>query len=68
MIDAARDHMATVTVERSLYREVCKSSREAVKSHFTSEGGYNPPAPASLIAPASNDVKIHYSFDMAQQV
>ena len=68
VIDAARDHMSTVTSERSLYREVYKSSREAVKAYFKSGETFNPPAPGSLIAPASNHVKVHYSFDMAQQV
>ena len=68
MIDAAKDHMSTVTTERSLYRDACMSSRKAVKDHFTSEGSFNTPAPGSLVAPCSNHIKIHYSFDMAQQV
>ena len=68
MIDAAKDHMSTVTMERSLYREVCKSSRQIIKDTFTCGGSLHIPAPGSLVAPLSNDIKIHYSFDMAQQV
>ena len=68
MIDGAKDHMTTVTTERSVYREVCKSSRQAMKDSFTSAGNFSPPAPGSMVSPVSNDIKIHYSFDMAQQV
>ena len=60
--------MSTVTSERSLYREACKSSREAVKAYFKSGETFNPPSPGSMVTPASNNVKVHYSFDMAQQV
>ena len=60
--------MTTVTTERSVYREVCKSSRQAMKDSFTSGGNFSPPAPGSMVSPVSNDIKIHYSFDMAQQV
>ena len=60
--------MSTVTTKRSLYREVCKSSRQIVKDTFTCGGSLRIPAPGSLVAPLSNDIKIHYSFDMAQQV
>ena len=60
--------MTVVTTERSVYREVCKSSRQAMKDSFTSAGNFSPPAPGSMLSPVSNDIKIHYSFDMAQQV
>ena len=60
--------MLTVTTERSVYQEACKSSRQAVKDNFTSGGSFSLPAPGSIVSPVSNDIKIHYSFDMAQQV
>ena len=60
--------MLTVTTERSVYREVCKSSQQAVKANFTSGGIFSLSVPGSMVSPVSNDIKIHYSFDMAQQV
>ena len=51
-----------------MYSKVCKSSRQAMKDTFTSQGSFGPPAPVSMVSTVSNDIKIHYSFDMAQQV
>ena len=68
MIDKAKNHLDDVTKERKLYREVCKTSRDNIKSAFTSNGSFQPPAPNSAIPPRQTPVMIHYSFDMAQQV
>ena len=68
MIDKAKSHLEAVSKERKLYRDVCKASRESLKSAFTSNGFFQPPAPNSMIPARSTPVKIHYSFDMAQQV
>ena len=68
MIDRAKSHLDAVAKERKLYREVCKTSREDLKSTFTLNGSFQPPAPNSCIPPRHTPVKVHYSFDMAQQV
>ena len=54
--------MLTVTTERSVYQEAYKSSQQVVKNNFSL------PAPGSMVLPVSNDIKGHYSFDIAQQV
>ena len=51
-----------------VYREMCKSTRKELKDKFTIEGICQPPGPGSMIPPTSNNIKMHYSFDMAQQV
>ena len=68
VVDAAKEHMLTVTTERSVYWEACKSSLQAVKDNCTSGGSFSLPAPGSMVSPVSNDINILYSFDMAQQV
>ena len=51
-----------------MYRNACKSSREALKDAFTSEDLFQPPPPSSYSPPKSQPITVHYSFDMAQQV
>ena len=68
MIDKAKSHLDAVAKERKLYREVCKASREELKSAFTINDSFQPPATNLAIPPRSTPAKIHYSFDMAQQV
>ena len=63
-----QSHLDAVAKERTLYREVCKESREELKSVFMMNGAFQPPAPNSSIPPRSTRIKVHYSFDMAQQV
>ena len=67
-IDKAKDHLEIVTTERSLYRDACKSSREALKAAFTEGDLFQPPPPLSYSPPKSHQMTVHYSFDMAQQV
>ena len=68
MIDRAKSHLDAVAKERKLYCEVCKTSREELKSTFTLNGSFQPPVPNSCIPPRNTPVKVYYSFDMAQQV
>ena len=42
--------------------------RESVRAHFTISGEFQPPSLSSNITPNTNDIKVHYSFDYAQQV
>ena len=62
------EHLMLVTQERSLYRNEVERSREAVHVHFGQEGVFVPPTPNRVIAPATNPINVHYSFDFAQQV
>jgi len=65
IIDKAKAHLQTVTTERSLYRSVCKSSRETLKSVFSEANLFQPPSPSSYQQPMSHEMTVHYSFDMA---
>ena len=66
VLSVAKAHLDLVTQERSVYRDVCKTSRENLKSLFTTaDGTFQPPCPASYTPP---NTTVHYSFDMAQQV
>ena len=67
-INKAKSHLDAVAKERTLYRKVCKESREELKSVFMMNGAFQPTAPNSSISPRSTCIKVHYSFDMAQQV
>ena len=64
----AEEHLVLVTQERSVYKEAVDESRRQVQGHFVREGVFVPPPPHGMIAPASNAIFAHYSFDFAQQV
>ena len=68
VIKAAEKHIAAVTAERSYYRSTCKTCDENLKTIYTVDGSFQPPPPAAMIQPMTNDTTGHYSFDMAQQV
>ena len=61
MIDKANSHLDAVAKKRKLYLEVCKTSREELKSTFTLNGIFQPPAPNLCIPPRHTPVKVHYS-------
>ena len=67
-IDKAKSHLDAVPKERTLYCEVCKASREELKSVFMMSGTFQPPAHNSSIPPRNTSIKVDYSFNMAQQV
>lgn len=67
-IKAAEEHITAVTVERSYYRSVCKSSCDELERTFTIDGLCRLPPPGAMILPMSHNMTCHYSFDMAQQV
>ena len=67
-VQKAEQHLLLVTQERSLYKEALDKSKRQTQAHFLSEGKFTPPPPHAMIAPASNDILVHYSFDFAQQV
>ena len=64
----AEEHLLLVTQERSLYKHELDECKSLVQGHFTAGGVFVPPPPRGMIAPASNTISAHYSFDFAQQV
>ena len=67
-VQRAEEHLLLVTQERSLYKEALDESKRQTQAHFLLEGKFTPPPPHAMIAPASNNITVHYSFDFAQQV
>ena len=51
-----------------MYRYELEQSREQVRHHFLEGEVFVPPPPHRMVAPASNAISAHYSFDFAQQV
>ena len=66
-IKDAQEHLRVVQLERSFYKTTCDQCRTSVMSHFTINGQFSPPSPLSSVVPVSS-IKVHYSFDYAQQV
>ena len=64
----AEEHMLLVTQERSAYKQEVEQSRRHVKAHFTQEGVFVSPPPHGMIAPASNAITVHYSFDLVDRL
>ena len=62
------EHLRTVKLERSYYKSVYDDCKETVRAHFITDGEFTPPKPCSKIPCNSKDIKVHYSFDYAQQV
>ena len=63
-VKTAEEHLLTVQKERSFYRTTCEDCRGSVQQYFSSQ----PPPLISRFPANSNDIKVHYSFDYAQQV
>ena len=51
-----------------MYQQELEQCRQEVRHHFVEGGVFVPPPPHGIIAPASNAISVHYSFDFAQQV
>lgn len=60
-------HLLLATKARSYLKAQVEAAKEALKKHFSDR---NVPVPAlgDCLPSACNDITIHYSFDMAQQV
>ena len=67
-ISDALEHLRIVKLERSYYKSVCDECKESVHAYFVTDGEFTPPKPCSQIPCNSKDIKVHYSFDYAQQV
>ena len=64
----ALEHLKIVKVERSFYNSTCEECRREIRAAFTEEGEFVPPPLSSRTPANSRQVKVHYSFDYAQQV
>ena len=67
-ISNALEHLRVVKLERSHYKSICEECKESVRAHFVIDGKFAPPPPSSRIPCNSNNIKVHYSFDFAQQI
>ena len=67
-IKQAELHLLDVTTERSVYRAALETAKTSVVAHFTEDGTFSPPPPASQRPANTTPISAHYSFDMAQQV
>ena len=61
------DKTFDVTTERSVYKKTL-DAKASITAHFTTEGTFSPPPPASRAPQNTTPIKAPYSFDMAQQV
>lgn len=64
----AEAHLHLATQERSYYRSVIDTSKEALKDTFTVNGELQVPPICACLPPATKNITMHFSFDMAQQV
>ena len=67
-INDALEHLRVVKMERAYYKSVCEECRASVHAHFVTNGKFTAPAPGCKIPCNTNPIKVHYSFDYAQQV
>ena len=73
---SAIEHLRLVGCERSFYKTKCDECREEVIQLFTEDGVFQPPpfvpqctpTTTTTVLPNSRDIRVHYSFDYAQQV
>lgn len=63
----AEAHLLLATKARSYLKEQVASAKRDLKSHFIDKGLELPTVGARL-APACNNISMHFSFDFAQQV
>ena len=65
-ISDALENLRIVKMERVQYKAICEECKESVQAHFVTNGEFTPPW--SHTPCNSNNIKVHYSFDYAQQV
>ena len=64
----ALEHLRIIKLEQSMYKSVCDQCRDDVLSHFTVGSVFRPPSLSSQFPPNSQPIRVHYSFDYAQQI
>lgn len=63
----AEAHLLLATKARSYLKAQVKSAKDTIKAHFI-DRGLAVPSIGACLTPASNNVTMHFGFDMAQQV
>ena len=64
----AQDHINLATAERSYYTAAIEDSRRVLNQTFTVHDQLQVPPLHASLQPKSHNIKLHFSFDMAQQV
>lgn len=64
-LQTAQEHLTLVQIERSFYKTTSDDCKRSVQERFTIGDDFKPPP---LSPPNSVPIKVHYSFDYAQQV
>lgn len=67
IVKRAELHLLLATKARSYLKAQVQSSKEVIKEHFMDKG-LDVPSIGACPPPASRNVTIHFSYDMAQQV
>ena len=68
-LSAALEHLRIVKIERAFYKSTCEECKASVHAHFITDNQFSPPPISSCLPHNSNEkIKVHYSFDYAQQV
>ena len=62
----AEEHLRLATQES--YRSAIEASKEVLRHTFTVDGSLQVPPVGSCLPPLSQDIEMHFSLDMAQQV
>lgn len=68
IVGEALEHLRIVKMERTYYKSTCDECKSSVQHYFTTDGEFTPPQLSSNTPHNSNTIKVHYSFDYAQQV
>ena len=63
----AEAHLQLSTEERSYYRTIIDTIKEVLKNTFTDDGQLIVPPVNACVPPRSQDITVHFSFNMAQQ-
>lgn len=66
-IAGALEHLELVKTAWEHYKTICEESKGSIHTHFVVDGQFSPP-PGACMPCNSVDIKVHYSFDYAQQV
>ena len=64
----AEEHLLLATQERLYYQNAIEPSKEVLKATFTVDEHLQVPPIGSCLPPLSQDIEMHFSLDMAQQV
>ena len=67
-ISEALEHLRVVKLERTYCKSVCDECKASVHAHFVTNEKFTPPPPCCAIPCNTKDIKVHYSFDYAQQI